>query len=80
MVKVLVDIHLAESALNAQQLYAELSTQKALDYYEYIFNKYNTNRKTFTASFEYYVARPVEFDEIYEKVLAELSKIDSGVN
>lgn len=70
MVPVLYGLMLADEY--AQQLEFKDSTKKAknvrAEKYQQVFGLYKTDRKTFTASFQYYEGRPNELKTIFDSV------------
>jgi hypothetical protein len=74
MVAVLIDIHLADAAVNLSNYgQSNLPNEKEKLYAE-IYKKHNLDRKTFEESFTYYADRPMEFAKIFDEVIIGLSK------
>src|SRR5258706_11809173 len=76
MVSILVDIHLAEAAVNITRI-NDLQSFKAQQLYPAIFKSHQTDSTIFHSSFDYYLKHPEKLEAIYEKVLDELSKRES---
>ncbi len=73
MQNILCDIHLAEAALNHTVPKKDKKT-KAEQYYGQVFTQYNITYQQFLTSYNYYVRRPKKFEEMYIRVLEQLSK------
>jgi len=81
---ILVDMHIADATLISQQLDNEESRFKGENYYEMVFKKHNITRNQFNKSIKFYARHPVQYEEIYDDVIAtlsyrqgEISKLDS---
>jgi hypothetical protein len=73
MVKVLVDFQLAEAALQVKQQERKEPRKYIGLYYSFIFKKHDINREDLDNSLQFYSGHPKLLQEIYEKVLTELS-------
>lgn len=70
MTAILVDIHIAESAikLKVDSAYAEKTFHK-------IFSKHSVTKEQYEQSLKFYVDNPEMLNEIYENVLSEISRM-----
>ena len=73
MIKVLADVHLAESRLLLNGKYAGVDSLKAT-YIQHVLIQIGTDTGRFNKSFAYYASKPEQFSEMYDKVMAEISK------
>ncbi|MCT4622380.1 MAG: DUF4296 domain-containing protein [Schleiferiaceae bacterium] len=78
MVAVLTDVHLIEGARTGLVIMGD-STVGVREHYKAFFEKHNVTQAEFDSSFVYYSKNPKEFDEIYVKVIENLSVIESEV-
>ena len=76
MVSLLTDIHLVEGARTGLIIMGD-SALAVKDYYHAYFQKYNVSQAQFDSSFIYYSKLPEQFDLMYEKVIENLSVIES---
>lgn len=75
MIKVMVDVHIAEAAIQNKYLSLNDSTKKiAAGYYRNLFEKNKITEQQFRESFLYYAHHLDLFNKIYEEVINELSK------
>ncbi len=77
MVSLLVDVHLAEGALNVGISQRPPIEQLSSRYFETVLVKHGIDRETFEESIRYYAFHAEQFNEIYEKVINELGKKES---
>jgi Domain of unknown function (DUF4296) len=77
MIKMLVDIHLAEAVYQTGRFGSEdISKIKESDYYYSILEKYRVADSTFEKSLIYYSGKPKEFEKIYTRVLNHLNEME----
>jgi hypothetical protein len=77
MIKMLVDIHLAEAVYQTGRYGSEeLGLLKESDYYYSILQKYHVVDSVFEKSLIYYSGKPKEFEKIYTRVLSHLNEIE----
>lgn len=76
MVEIMVQVHLAEAALNLN-----LNDNKAGEtkVYQDIFRKKNVSKNQYEESLKYYTEHPEKMVEIYDEVLNELSRMQAEV-
>lgn len=78
MVAVLRDLHLMESGINGHFFQSNnISSDRAV-LREIVFKKHKIESAVFLRSVEFYSANPEHFDAVYEKVIIELSKLQTG--
>jgi predicted ribosome quality control (RQC) complex YloA/Tae2 family protein len=77
MVQLLVDIHLTDAVLSVIYRTKPKSDDATLRIYESVLKKHNTTREQFDRSIEYYSRHIEEYEKIYDKVIEELSKLES---
>jgi hypothetical protein len=75
MVNILVDFHLVEGALLDKQQQNEPTVPAVAEYYDLIYSKHNISRKRFDEAVDFYSYHPRLYTKIYDKVLAELSRL-----
>ena len=79
MVAVLTDVHLTEAAPVPMQLIGDSALQFVADHYQWVFEKNQVTEEQFRASMKFYVEHPKQLDKIYEKVIDNLSKMQSQI-
>ncbi|HRS54117.1 MAG TPA: DUF4296 domain-containing protein [Bacteroidales bacterium] len=79
MVEILVDVHLAEAALNIKQLNNQDIKYYTYLYYSNIFKKHNIDIFLFKRSLEYYLSHPEYFEDIYNEVMGSLIQMQSFI-
>lgn len=81
MINVLADIHLIEARTQEASLRRFDTTSQKMDsienYYKIIFTKYGIKEKDFLNSFNAYATDQKTFDEMYDRVVERLSRIDA---
>lgn len=77
LVFVLADFHLVEAAVLEKQLQKADTDPYANYYYQAIFDKYKINRKRFNEAMVFYSSHPKLYRETYDKVLEELSRMQT---
>jgi hypothetical protein len=79
MVALLTDIHLADGVINTIKVKDKSIPHLSNEYFEAVLDKHKIGRDTFEESLRYYAYHTEELDKIYEKVIVNLSKIESMV-
>ena len=79
MVSILTDIHLAEGYSRIAGVYGDSAKEVLPAYYELILKKHEVERKTFTESYYYYSTEPEKMNNIMNRVIVNLSKLESGI-
>ena len=74
---VMIDFRLAEAAIRQMIIKGEDSRKATKYYYDFMLKKHKIRMKDFEASLRYYSKDPEEMDEIYTKVVAKLSELQS---
>lgn len=77
MVKMLVDIHIAEGTFNNRKYQDSLlAKSKSGDFYQSILKKYNCPDSVFEKSFVYYASEPKKFEKMYREVVNKLNEME----
>ncbi len=79
MVAVLTDIHLIEGARTGLVIMGD-SVGGVNEHYKAFFVKHNVTQAQYDSSFVYYSKNPKIFDKIYERVIENLSVIESEIH
>lgn len=75
MKRMLLDLHLLESAANMNKLQGEQRGNFRI--YEFVYNKYGVTEATFDSSFYFYRNNPDILDEMYREILDEAVKLQA---
>jgi len=54
----------------------EEKIKKISEHYSHIFKRQNIKKEIFEESFHYYQKRPKLFEEMYEKIMEEITKLE----
>ncbi len=73
--KVLVDMYLVDGILMTGNFGHIYSRAESISTYQQIFNEHEITRADFDSAIDVLSKHPAEFDELYEQVLAELSRM-----
>ena len=76
MTHILTDVHLIEGARTGLTILGD-TTYNISDYYRAMYVKHNITEEEFKSSFEYYSQHPEIMDKMYEKVIEELTIIET---
>lgn len=79
MVPILVDFHLTEASIYLNQQKHENVGPITIERYNFILKKHKITRKKLDESFRFYSDHINEMEKIYEQVVVELSKAQSGI-
>lgn len=79
MANVLVEMHKTDAALAEKGLIIGRYSNKA-PYYKFILKKYDITQAQFDSSLVWYTKNPQRFENVYDDVLAQLTKIQKDVN
>jgi hypothetical protein len=77
MVTLLTDLHLADGVITTVKLKDKSLEHLSSEYFSVILEKHKIGRDTFNESIRYYAYHTEELSKIYEKVIVNLSKIES---
>jgi hypothetical protein len=77
MATLLTDLHIADGVINNTKLKDKTLKQLSTEYFSEILEKHGISRDAFDESMRYYAYHTEELDKIYEKVIVNLSKIES---
>lgn len=80
MVNLLTDLHLADGILNTIKDKKITNKKLSTAYYKAILEKYSINDAKFEESMRYYSFHSEDLNTIYEKVIINLSKMESIAN
>ena len=76
MARVIADVHLAEAKENLHSL-PDSTKMKPIDFQK-IFEKDTISKQQYEESLTFYIDHPELFNEVYEEVVNELSKMNTG--
>jgi hypothetical protein len=79
MVTLLTDLHLADGVINTIKVKEKSIEHLSNEYFSTVLDKHKIGRDTFEESLRYYAYHTEELSKIYEKVIVNLSKIESMV-
>jgi hypothetical protein len=79
MVTLLTDLHLADGVINTIKVKEKSIGHLSNEYFSAVLDKHKIGRDTFDESLRYYAYHTEELNKIYEKVIVNLSKIESIV-
>ena len=72
MIRLMVEAHLIESALVFQRNRGVDTKELNSQYYQTLFSKYKTSRRSYTQNLEYYQRDQEKFIEMYDEVIKSL--------
>jgi hypothetical protein len=78
-VSILADIHLADGIGMISVNNNDTFVYDSASLYGAVFQKYGVTRAMFDSTMLYYTARPGDFAEVYNEVMARLKKMEEGV-
>lgn len=76
-VDLLVDIHLADGYLNTQGYRTDVERDKITQGYIFVLKKHKVSPRQFMATMKYYSENTKAYDEVYNKVIEKLTKLQS---
>ena len=76
MTSVLTDVHLIEGARTGLTILGDTASNIA-NYYNAMYEKHGISKETFEISFAYYTQHPEIMDKMYERVIEELTIIET---
>lgn len=79
MVTLLTDLHLADGVITTIKVKEKSIENLSNEYFSAVLDKHKIGRDTFEESLHYYAYHTEELNKIYEKVIVNLSKIESMV-
>ena len=80
MVDILTDVQVAESIISRNRVASEKTQESYKDsLYQVIFDHYNITASQLRQNIAWYNNEPAEMEDIYEEILAKLSKIQSEI-
>ncbi len=75
MVAVLTDIFLIEGVMIQLEYIRQKEPGSGVPYYEMVYRKYGITRNAFVRSLEWYMEEPERMDNIYDRVIQNLGKM-----
>ncbi len=79
LIPILVDIHLADGILGNHKIMINYPGKDSISNYKKIIESYSYNITELETTLAYYADKPDELEEIYEKVIDNLSKLESEI-
>lgn len=80
MVGIMVDMHIVETASNLKVFPPDSAQQMYQNYFESIYLTHGVTKANFDSSLFYYSTQTDQMNVIYDKVLENLSEMESEVN
>ena len=81
MIDILVDVHLAEAALNSRKFKDTLvGKSSSADFYYSVLQKHELQDSVFEKSLVFYASQPRRFEKMYRQVMNQLSAMEHGKN
>jgi hypothetical protein len=77
---ILRDLHLMDSGVNGHFFQSNNITSDKSKLRNLVFEKHRVKAEYFFKSMDYYTANPERLDTVYQKVIVELSKMQTGPN
>lgn len=78
MISLLTDMHMVDGIISSRKDKKIPTGHLAGEYFDVILKKHNIDRQIFEESMRYYAYHTEEFNDIYEKVITNLSLIESS--
>ena len=75
--KMLIDIHIADGTMSAQNIYRAGRNYRPSYYYNSIYEKYNIQPAEFDSCVVYYAENTTNFTKIYDKVIDSLNRLET---
>jgi len=79
LVKILVDVHLLDGAIQHAKYKDEIQVPDSIDMYDYVLEKHGYSQAQFDSSMSYYSRYPRKFEQIYQEVLSKLNRMETRV-
>jgi hypothetical protein len=76
-IHMLIDIHIADGTLSAQNIYRAGTNYRPSYYYNSIYEKYNLQPAEFDSCVSYYAQNTANFTKIYDKVIDSLNRLET---
>ena len=76
MIEMLFDIHMAEATFNHMRYDTIIRNSSSANFYYSVLDKYQIPDSVFEKSYVFYASNPVDFEEMYRKVMAKLSETE----
>jgi hypothetical protein len=79
-INLLVDIHIFDAYGTEHSLSSYINNVDSLSLYESIFQKYNTDDRSFQATMNHYSAKPEKLGEIYDEVFGKINRLSQEIS
>ena len=76
MIEMLFDIHMAEATFNHMRYDTIVKNSSSANFYYSVLDKYQIPDSVFEKSYVFYASNPVDFEEMYRKVMAKLRETE----
>ncbi len=77
LINILVDVHLAEAALNSRRHRDSLvGKSNSADFYYSVLQKHEVKDSVFEKSLVFYASQPRQFEKMYRQVMNQLTEIE----
>ncbi len=80
MVSIMVDMHIVETASNLKVFPPDSAQQMYRNYFESIYLSHGVTKAAFDSSLAYYSTQTDQMNVIYDRILENLSEMESEVN
>ncbi len=80
LVDILADMHVIEASFALGHLDSSSNGIKPENVNKAVLEKYSISRSRFDTSYNYYISKPKEFNQIYDEVINKLSQKQARVN
>lgn len=77
MVKILADIHITEATINLRNVSATNTVSLNASLYKNVFVKHSIAKEEFEKSYTYYSGNTELFNDVYDNVITELTKMQA---
>ena len=79
LILIITDLQLVQAALRYKENAGQDIKNMNTEYHQMIFDKYGVSKEELEENLEYYKLNIKEFNKIYEKVIENLSKLESEI-
>ena len=79
MAEILVDVHIFEAQAEKKKFSKDSMTVYVNRSYELIYEKHDVSQEKFEETFYYYEKHPSQMDDLYQKVVDNLSKMEADL-
>jgi len=75
--KMLIDIHIGDGTLTAENIYRSGQNYRPSYYYNSIYQKYNITAAQFDSCVKFYSLNTIEYTKIYDKIIDSLNRLET---